>query len=605
MAVMAEMRRRMTIIMIILVVAFLITIVFSWGMGGFKGKFEPGVIGKVNGVKITQEEYQNARENRMAYEQQQAGEKELTPNQITQIYNEVWDGLVNNILFEQYRKNAGIEMSPGELSYAVIHYPLPQIRNMFINEDTGQFDSTRYRAFLSDPMYEQQVIYIESEMRNQLLQQKMLQRISSGVHVSEQEAKEKYIRNNTLAEASYILVDYRDLEVDSNAVTNAMIQAEYQKRKEEFLQVERRNVQFVLFEDKPSTEDTLYARQDIERVKERLVNGESFDELAADFSMDAGNADNGGDLGWFGDGRMVQEFWDASRTAEIGEIVGPVQTRFGYHLIRVDSTRGKDESYEVKARHILIKIERSQQTLGDLRREADGFRDEAEESNFEKAAQVYEVNVDTLEGLTHDGFIPQFGRNQAATEFLFNRPKGDVSPVYYFRRQGFVVMRVIEVDPEHYRPVDEVRETLVKDLEKEKALELAGEKAKEVYAKVKSAGSLEAGAEASGEEVKKTKRAFKIDDFVSGVGRDYAFTATAFSLEPDEISEPVEGSKGWYIIRLDSKTPANISLWDRQKDSKMGEMSRELQQQVFQSWIDAARERAKIEDFRYFYYTEF
>lgn len=66
------------------------------------------------------------------------------------------------------------------------------------------------------------------------------------------------------------------------------------------------------------------------------VGSKTFEEAAAEFSTCPSKA-NGGDLGEFGRGQMVKEFEDAAFNAEVGELVGPVKTQFGYHLILVES----------------------------------------------------------------------------------------------------------------------------------------------------------------------------------------------------------------------------------------------------------------------------
>jgi peptidyl-prolyl cis-trans isomerase C len=75
-----------------------------------------------------------------------------------------------------------------------------------------------------------------------------------------------------------------------------------------------------------------YEAQDIER---KLKQGEAFEELARKFSR-CPSSKNGGDLGYFGKTRMVQEFADAAFDLDVGQVSAPVRTKFGYHLIKRD-----------------------------------------------------------------------------------------------------------------------------------------------------------------------------------------------------------------------------------------------------------------------------
>ncbi|MFA1819691.1 peptidylprolyl isomerase [Virgibacillus oceani] len=79
-------------------------------------------------------------------------------------------------------------------------------------------------------------------------------------------------------------------------------------------------------------------------VKEKIDDGEDFDELARDYSTDLSNADDGGWLGYFSAGSMVAEFEDAAFAMEAGDISDPVETSYGYHIIKVNDKREKEES---------------------------------------------------------------------------------------------------------------------------------------------------------------------------------------------------------------------------------------------------------------------
>ncbi len=83
------------------------------------------------------------------------------------------------------------------------------------------------------------------------------------------------------------------------------------------------------------------AKQKLEQVRERVVGGESFSDLAKRFSNDA-SAPQGGGLGWLNPGETVPQFENAMKALKIGEVSEPVQTSFGWHLIVVDERRTQD-----------------------------------------------------------------------------------------------------------------------------------------------------------------------------------------------------------------------------------------------------------------------
>lgn len=133
------------------------------------------------------------------------------------------------------------------------------------------------------------------------------------------------IDNNKRGLASGIAIE----AIVKDAVTDAALQAAYDAR----------------FKDaQPQTEYSaahilVDTEEEANAIKAELEGGADFAEIARAKSTDTGSGAKGGDLGWFGLGMMVKPFEDAVVAANVGEVAGPVQTDFGWHLILVKETR--------------------------------------------------------------------------------------------------------------------------------------------------------------------------------------------------------------------------------------------------------------------------
>ncbi|KMQ01844.1 MULTISPECIES: peptidylprolyl isomerase PrsA [Bacillus cereus group] len=82
------------------------------------------------------------------------------------------------------------------------------------------------------------------------------------------------------------------------------------------------------------------------KVKEELGQGKSFEELAKQYSEDTGSKEKGGDLGFFGPGKMVKEFEEAAYKLKKDEVSEPVKSQFGYHIIKVTDIKEPEKSFE-------------------------------------------------------------------------------------------------------------------------------------------------------------------------------------------------------------------------------------------------------------------
>ncbi|WP_077617142.1 peptidylprolyl isomerase [Bacillus sinesaloumensis] len=129
------------------------------------------------------------------------------------------------------------------------------------------------------------------------------------------------------------------------------------------------------FSDNPSEEPTeeqkAAAKKKIDEAKAKLDSGEKFEDVAKEFSDD-GSAQNGGDLGWFGKGRMVPEFEEAAFSLGKGETSEIVESQFGYHIILVtETTEGFEDMEQEKKDEIRKALLQSDQTGATLQKALD------------------------------------------------------------------------------------------------------------------------------------------------------------------------------------------------------------------------------------------
>ena len=232
---------------------------------------------------------------------------------------------------------------------------------------------------------------------------KLQQIIKMSAVVNDVEVKEEYIRRN---------IDYTisALHVPKNSIQDRVIKPgekelknEYKNRIDEFEELEKRHISFVSWPKTASLEDTNRTKQEAFEIIENYKNGTDFSVLANIHTQDPGNqiapdSGRGGDLGWFEKGQMVKSFEDAAFKGRRGSVVGPVLSQFGYHIIKIDSikNRGKN-NHQVKARHILLKVELGQKTRSELRRKATLFSYDAQDYGLSSAIDTHSVNIQKAE----------------------------------------------------------------------------------------------------------------------------------------------------------------------------------------------------------------
>jgi len=323
-------------------------------------------------------------------------------------------------------------------------------------------------------------------------------------------------------------------------------------------------------------------------VRRRIVGGERFEDLAREFGDD-GTASRGGDLGWFGPGRMVAEFEEAAFNAPVGRLVGPVETQFGYHLIEVTDRA----ELEARIADFALGLRASAATLNAAQTELDDLQFfSAEEGSFEEEAERRGLAIQTVSVEEGQQFIPGLGNSRSLQLFLESGKPGDLSDVIELNNE-FVVARLNDVTPEGYRDFEDVKSQLEPRLRNKLKAEIQVARLRE---------ALDAhGFDELGNAVNSPMRTAEGIGFsnmvIPGLGRDPKFVGTAIGLAEGEVSKVLSGEAAAYVIRVTAVneptplTPAEI-------ENMRERLIAQRRNQVRQQWVATLRESADIDDNR-------
>ena len=594
MAVMNRMRENTKTILLVLVVAFMLTIIIDWGMGGFKRRQPRGVIASVNNDDITFDEFNDRYRAEIQAQREKTG-SDPEGYQLQQIENRVFESLVQQRLLAQTIRSLALKATDEEIIDEIYNNPPEFLKqNEAFQDSTGAFSMQKYQEALNNPAANWAPV--ENILRSEIPRVKLFNLLRSTAFVTDDEARLEFMKRNAKAKVHYIFYDANSFADNVPEPTEEEILAYYNEHKEDFREPEKRVLDYVMIELKPTAADSEAVRKEAQDLIKELEAGEDFAKLAEIYSDDPGSAEKGGDLGYFGRGAMVKPFEEAAFSAKVGDIVGPVETQFGLHIIKVEDKKREKGKLQVKARHILLKFEVTPSTRESLREEAEYIAEYAKESGLASVAEAEGYEVKKTQPFVKEGFIPGIGMERRINRWAFRSKVGDVSDVFYLDR-AYVIASLAEIIREHIPEVDEVRNRIVNTLKAEKRMELAKAQCEAAYQKLQSGVPFDEVAADDSLEVKETQE-FGLGGYVPGVGREPAFVGTAFALDVGEFSPPIKGTRGYYIIQVIDRKDIDEKAFEAQKENIKRQLLDRKRQQLFAEWYNAIKEHAKIKDYR-------
>ncbi|MDH3546416.1 MAG: SurA N-terminal domain-containing protein [Gammaproteobacteria bacterium] len=447
-----------------------------------------------------------------------------------QIRQRIIDLLVRERLVELYLFESGHQISDSQVTATIQRVPDFQVDGVF-DLDTyqtvllqngytpAQFEEAQRRAMRSDqlqraigatalvtPAEYRRYLNLVAEQRLVSLATFDIESAAAEIEVSDEMVTAFYAANDTMfltpemADVEYIEVR-RDAIAGDIEISEETLQDYYLDSQNRYLQDEQRQARHILIlfnDDKDAAEGT--ARDMLARVQA----GESFAELAQEFSEDGGTAAQGGDLGVLTLTQLPDELGSAIFAMAEGEVDGPIESDFGFHVVQLDKILEQGPLPLEQVRGELLSELREREAESAFRelerRLSDALFDN---DDMQAIAAAVGLEVGTATGFTRSGGEP-FGSNQAAIDAVFDERvyiDGQVSEVIELDANRSAIFKVATHYEASRQPLEEVREEIADTIRNQQAQSIVSDRAEQLMQALDAGEEFGPAAEAAGATV--------------------------------------------------------------------------------------------------------
>jgi peptidyl-prolyl cis-trans isomerase D len=332
-----------------------------------------------------------------------------------------------------------------------------------------------------------------------------------------------------------------------------------------------------------------------EDIAKQVKGGADFAELAKKVSEDKGSAANGGDLDYFGRGRMVPEFETAAFSMQPGQISDPIKSQFGYHIIKVvDKRAGSTRSLEEVRAQIQqqLAMETADQRISQQARDLE--KRITNPGDLDTVAKELGLMVQESGLFLREDPVPGLGVAPQVAQEAFTLADKQVSKAVASSR-GPVFITVTEKKDPYVPKLDEVKDRVREDLIRQRATELSAERASAIAASLKSAPNFVAAAKAQGLEAKDTELIARNAALPDNIGVSPEVDKVAFSLPVNAVSDPIKTSDGTVIVRVVEKDPVTPEEFRKARETFRAEILNERRGRFFNAYMAKAKDRLTIE----------
>jgi parvulin-like peptidyl-prolyl isomerase len=547
MAMMAKMRSLAPAFIITVGALFVLFMVISdsnvlEALGG-----RTNMVGTVNGIDISYQEFQVALERQRESRKQQTGE-EIPDEQIDQFRDQVWDALVTEKLIQQEVERLGITVTDEEVKDIILGENPPDFLKQNFIDSLGNFNRELYEEAIFNPQNEQILLQTEEIVRQSRYREKLQSLIEAGVVITEPEIRRKYIEQNIYMNAKYAFFPNTLFPDSALSMTENDLREYYEENIDKFKINAQRKLSFVLFKNQPSKADSQLVINNLQNVLQSLQTDTAdfkyFVEIYSEtpYSVDTLSAN-----------QIPVEASNALRKAEEGNVIGPVPSRSGFELIHLLDVIPSSEKF-VKASHILISEQGS------------------DEANLEEANRIYnelksgaDFSQMAIEhskdpgSATRGGDLGWFGKGMMVKEFedaAFSGKVGEVQkPVK--TSFGYHIILVTDQSTSKY-----IVERIYNEVQESATTRDANFTAASDFAYLAEKNGFEKEAELMGYNIQQSAAFTSTASSIPGIGANKRLVNFAFDNGLNSISEVHRLPTGYVVAIISEVIPEGVQKFE-------------------------------------------
>ncbi len=613
------------------VIAIFVLFVFvDWGMGSAGRGGDDTWAARVGRRTIPVAEFQ--REYAEAEDRyRQIYGKNFSPEllKMMNLPEQVLNGLIDRRILREEADRLKLRVTDAELTAKILGVKDKDGRPVFLRDG----------VFVGEAAYKRMLASIgrtpeafEAETREQILLEKLNRFYSDAVFVGDAEVEEDFAARNVKARVEYVLLP--PPTAVPGGVTDAEAEAYFKASPGSYLQGEKRQAKYLLVETaklrpgiqvseadiekeynanvdsyrkgeeirarhilfKVTGDNDAAAKARAEAAVRKLKAGADFAALAKAESDDPGSKANGGELPPFGRGQMVKEFEDACFAATPKEIVGPVKTTFGYHVIQVEEKIPPrvEPLFEVgPAIRARLQEQRATEEAKRIARDLEARVAKMSKPSDEDLRKLATgaVTFNETEFLGRSDAAAGIGPNPQFSTVLFSLKPGEVAPPVSTVR-GEALIKLAEVRKPGLPAFADVKARVIADLTRKKREEAAVLTLKQALGKD---GTLEGVAKDLKLKVEKPE-AFGKSGPIPGLGSDRALLDAVFGGTAGETKGPVGlGDRGAVALRIVEKTPLDRAALEAQRERIRESLRAQKASRLMQALLQQQRAERKIE----------